>query len=510
MDSSDSREDTREAVDLSHFSPSKLHTDTLSHALCERFGAIIYEVSKEHIAIVLATPSKEQESLIAHHLSPLAKEIHFYRESSYCFYWILRGARFVENFAMRENVESKLLFLLQEAIALGASDIHIEQKTQCATIRLRLDGILRELGRIELEEFAKLASKIKLDSKLDITESRLPQDGRMRKNVEKKEYDLRISCVPLLHGESIVLRILYQHDTLLSLRALGLAPATAEALLESIAKKSGLILVVGPTGSGKSTTLYALLEEVKNLAKKIVTIEDPIEYQVPAATQIQLNPDLGFSFYEALKCTLRQDPDIIMVGEIRDRQTLELALNASLTGHLVLASLHSHDCISSLERLFEMGAARSVVATSLLCIVAQRLVGRLCDSCKHEEEAGFIARGCECCNGSGIKGRVVIAQHLQIDESLRRLFWGGQESRGEAGGSRGKEGERGGEEGGESEGDREGGNVEGESHKASEQLGDNWRLSLREALIARKLPTLKDDALSKSELIDHREIAALE
>lgn len=460
--------ETSKRLDLSSFAPRKLHTEILPASLCEKFGAIIYAATDTHITIVLAKDNEHSKQLLAHHLAPhlaLGKQLEFCLESSFCFYWILKAVGFVEHFYLLDLVEARLHYLLEQAIALGASDVHIEHKPHYASIRLRIDGVLREIGRIELDDFSKLSSKIKLDSRLDITETRLPQDGRMQKDLLHKDYDFRISCMPLLYGESIVVRLLHKHTTHLSLDTLGLSSSTASALRESIARKSGLILVVGPTGSGKSTTLYALLEELQTLEKKIITIEDPIEYQIPSATQIQLNEDIGFSFYEALKSTLRQDPDIILVGEIRDKQTLDLALNASLTGHLVLASLHSHDCISSLERLFEMGAARSVVATSLLCIIAQRLVGKLCDNCKHKTPQGYVSRGCEACDGSGIKGRIVLAEHLSIDDSLRALFW--------------------------------------------EDLSGDWRLSLRKALVARKLPTLKDDALSKCEHIDHRQIALL-
>lgn len=459
-------------VDLSSFAPRKLHTEILPASLCEKFGAIVYDATDTHIIIVLAKDNEHSKQLLAHHFASqqaLGKQLEFALESSFCFYWILKAVGFVEHFYLLDEVDSRLQYVLEQAIALHASDVHIEHKIHYASIRLRIDGILREIGRIELEDFSKLSSKIKLDSRLDITEMRLPQDGRMQKELAHTDYDFRISCMPLLYGESIVLRILHKHSACISLDTLGLSHNAKATLQNAIDKKSGLILVVGPTGSGKSTTLYALIEELQTLEKKIITIEDPIEYQIQAATQIQLNEDLGFSFYQALKSTLRQDPDIILVGEIRDKQTLELALNASLTGHLVLASLHSPDCISSLERLFEMGAARSVLATSLLCILAQRLVGKLCDTCKHKTPQGYIARGCDACNGSGIKGRLVIAQALHINDSLRALFWDDDNS-----------------------------------------TQTDWRLRLRKALVASNLPTLKDDALQKLAYIDYREIALLE
>lgn len=495
LDSATSNPTTPESgsIDLSDFSPTRAHTQILPSSLCEKFGAVVFGIDETrlHIALAHDHPPKakamlahhlESRHLESHHLDSSARssgrELCFYDERSYCFFWLLRGMRFIEHFYTLHDVESRLHYILQEAIALESSDIHIECKSHHAHIRLRIDGSLREIGRIEQEDFAKLATKIKLDSKLDITEVRLPQDGRMHKSFGGKEYDFRVSCVPLFQGESIVCRILYKHERKIALDTLGLCAKSLRDLRESIMRKSGLILVVGPTGSGKSTTLYALLEELKTSAKKLITIEDPIEYQIPIATQIQLNPEIGFSFYEALKSVLRQDPDIIMVGEIRDRQTLELALNASLTGHLVLASLHSHDCIASLERLFEMGAARSVLATSLLCVVAQRLVGRLCEQCKQqvsERESSalglvqaYMARGCDCCQSSGIKGRLVISQSLFIDEPLRLLLSG------DGGGQM------------------------------------DWRTHLRSQLANANLPTLKADAMEKWESIDYRELGSLE
>ena len=468
-----------EFVDLSDFAPTKLHTQILPSSLCEKFGAVVFDMDKECLHIALAHGhSPQARALLTHHLESHAgalggaRKLCFYEECSYYFFWILKAMRFIEHFYTLHEVESRLHDILQEAIGLESSDIHIEGKAHYASIRFRVDGSLREIGRIEKEDFAKLTTKTKLDSKLDITEIRLPQDGRMHKSFDGREYDFRVSCVPLFWGESIVCRILYKHERKIVLDGLGLCESSLRDLRESIRKKSGLILVVGPTGSGKSTTLYAMLEELKTSAKKLITIEDPIEYQIPIATQIQLNPEIGFSFYEALKSVLRQDPDIIMVGEIRDKQTLELALNASLTGHLVLASLHSHDCLTSLERLFELGAPRSVLATSLLCVVAQRLVGKLCEQCKqkitHNEREVYMARGCEHCDSSGIKGRLVVSQSLFIDETLRLLLSG-----------------------------------EYSNHT-------DLRTHLRTKLASANLPTLKADALSKKEFIDYLELDSLE
>ena len=451
--------------------------------------------------------SKQQESTqkrqtqalakqtISHHLSAYHKPILFVRESSHYFSWILQGLSFLEKYYGLRDISAQLDFVLQEAIAHRASDVHLEDKGDFGSVRFRIDGRLREIARLTKDSTAKLSSKIKLESKLDITETRMPQDGRYARNFGEIEYDFRISCVPLLSGESLVLRILYKHKEQISLENLGLSSEIVEILAKALNRKNGLILITGPTGSGKSTTLYAALDSLKTSQKKLITLEDPIEYQIPLATQIQINPEIGFSFFEALSFVLRQDPDIIMIGEIRDKQTLELALNASLTGHLVLASLHSNDCISTLERLFEMGAPRSVVESSLICIIAQRLLGRLCPHCKAQmpqaqkeagDEARFYAAGCEKCQGLGIKGREVIAQGIYFDKELKEAFY---EMPIFAGSSANKI----------------------DNAKSNQRLdSSDWRGNLKMALLAKNLPTLKDDALRKKQWLDYKEIAQLD
>lgn len=427
---------------------------------------------------------------ISHHLSAYHKPILFLKESSHYFSWILQGLSFLEKYYALRDISAQLDFVLQEAIAHRASDVHLEDRGDFGSIRFRIDGRLREIARLTKDSSAKLSSKIKLESKLDITEMRLPQDGRYARNFGEIEYDFRISCVPLLSGESLVLRILYKHKERLSLDGLGLSKEIVEILAKALNRKNGLILITGPTGSGKSTTLYAALDSLKTSQKKLITLEDPIEYQIPLATQIQINPEIGFSFYEALCFVLRQDPDIIMIGEIRDKQTLELALNASLTGHLVLASLHSNDCISTLERLFEMGAPRSVVESSLICIIAQRLLGRLCPHCKEGEssidnEQRFYAMGCEKCQGLGINGREVIAQGIYFDKELKEAFYEMPLLAGSTDKS--------------------------ENAKSSQNLdSSDWRGNLKKALLGKNLPTLKDDALRKKQWLDYKEIDQLD
>lgn len=526
--------DAKDLIDLSFYAPQKMSIDMLSYEISERLGAFVYGIEKypltsstasanstfsndsqnlvEHILIVLKESSATKDmpqnienenftkQALTHQLSAYNKPILFLRESSHYFSWVLQGLSFLEKYYALGDISTQLDFLLQEAIAHRASDIHLEHKGDFGSIRFRIDGCLREIARLDSHSASKLSSKIKLESKLDITESRLPQDGRYGREFDEVEYDFRISCVPLLSGESLVLRILYKHKERISLEGLGLSKEILEILSRALSRKNGLILITGPTGSGKSTTLYAALEALKTLQKKLITLEDPIEYQIPLATQIQINPEIGFSFYEALSFVLRQDPDIIMIGEIRDRQTLELALNASLTGHLVLASLHSNDCISTLERLFEMGAPRSVIESSLICIIAQRLLGRLCPHCKthkngtlskeqHGDELAFYALGCEKCQGLGINGREVVAQGIYFDKWLKQAFY---EMPSDIAKSQVK-------------------NTLPSTESVHPYVdSSDWRGNLKKVLLAKNLPTLKDDALRKKELLDYREIDQLD
>ena len=498
-DSTNSTNPTNQALQIHQTNPA-------DSSLVEHIIVVMQDVddgtSEENLQ-----KSKQQESTqkrqtqalakqtISHHLSAYHKPILFVRESSHYFSWILQGLSFLEKYYGLRDISAQLDFVLQEAIAHRASDVHLEDKGDFGSVRFRIDGRLREIARLTKDSTAKLSSKIKLESKLDITETRMPQDGRYARNFGEIEYDFRISCVPLLSGESLVLRILYKHKEQISLENLGLSSEIVEILAKALNRKNGLILITGPTGSGKSTTLYAALDSLKTSQKKLITLEDPIEYQIPLATQIQINPEIGFSFFEALSFVLRQDPDIIMIGEIRDKQTLELALNASLTGHLVLASLHSNDCISTLERLFEMGAPRSVVESSLICIIAQRLLGRLCPHCKAQmpqaqkeasDEARFYAVGCEKCQGLGIKGREVIAQGIYFDKELKEAFY---EMPIFAGSSANKI----------------------NNAKTNQRLdSSDWRGNLKMALLAKNLPTLKDDALRKKQWLDYKEIAQLD
>ncbi|PAF46264.1 hypothetical protein BKH46_08095 [Helicobacter sp. 12S02634-8] len=322
-------------------------------------------------------------------------------------------------------------YILEQAISQNASDIHLEPKGTHASFKIRKDGHIKELSKIKPKIFELLCNKIKLESKLDISEKRLPQDGRYSFLFLNKEYDFRISSVPTQHGESIVMRILYKQTRPINLDYLNLNTSHCKLLQKTIQSPNGIILITGPTGSGKSTTLYALLEDIKSHDKKLITIEDPIEYQIPLATQIQINPDYGFGFSDALRAILRQDPDIIMVGEIRDQETLQLAVQSSLTGHLVLSTIHTNDCISTIDRLLDMGTQPYLLHATLKAIISQRLVRKLCTHCKqplpqdqnpYPHIPAFTSIGCKHCNMQGFSGREAILEILEITPTIKPLL----------------------------------------------------------------------------------------
>lgn len=392
----------------------------VSYIQASSLHIVVFGISDNEIYIAISGEINDSiNNLITSIQLKTKKQIKLFINADSMMPWLLISLKFIQEFNRISHPLDRLIFLLKLSIELRASDIHLETKEQTCHIRLRIDGRLLSLAKLQLKEASPLLQVLKLESSIDITQLNVPQDGRMKKEFDNKNFDFRVSFLPLIHGESMVVRILYKNEKIFSLDSLGLNETTLNHLKKAIHKNSGLILVTGPTGSGKSTTLYALINELKGVKKKLITLEEPVEYDMALATQVEISQKLSFS--NALRSVLRQDPDVIMIGEIRDNETLNLALNASLTGHLVIASLHSNDCLATLDRLFELGAESSVVATTLLCVVAQRLVGALCVSCKKEVKKGkWHAFGCEKCNGTGYKSRVVLSQSLYIDENLKK------------------------------------------------------------------------------------------
>lgn len=347
--------------------------------------------------------------------------------------------------------ESSLLrlldFILHTCIQEGASDIHFEKSSFSTQVRIRVDGMLRKRFSLEAQSFDALSSRLKLECELDVNENRKSQDGRFAREFNSQSFDFRLSSVPSFEGESIVIRILSKSVQNLNLTSLGFSHAQLACIQQNIHLPHGIIFLTGPTGSGKSTTLYAMLESIKSPNKKIITLEDPIEYHIDLASQVLINPSCNFDFQDALRASLRQDPDVLMVGEIRDEETLQTAIKASLTGHLVLSTLHSNDTLSAVERLLEMGARDYLLTSTLNLIISQRLIRSLCTHCKtplnpeeihtkltslgfehlyehflNQTNQIYTNSGCQKCNMQGFSGRILISELLPSSPTLREYI----------------------------------------------------------------------------------------
>lgn len=333
--------------------------------------------------------------------------------------------------------------MLGEAIKLGASDIHVETFEKALIVRFRVDGLLREVLRPNRRLSSLLVSRIKVMAKLDIAEKRVPQDGRISLRIAGRAVDVRVSTMPSSHGERVVMRLLDKNNSHLNLADLGMTPSVQQAFSQLILKPHGIILVTGPTGSGKSTTLYAGLTEINTKDRNILTVEDPIEYELEGIGQTQVNTKVNMTFARGLRAILRQDPDVVMVGEIRDLETAQIAVQASLTGHLVLSTLHTNTAAGAITRLEDMGVEAFLLSSSLLGVLAQRLVRTLCHHCKEAHEPDkeerkllgvsskdgvliYRAKGCEHCNFSGYRGRTGIHELLLVDDHIRELIHNGK------------------------------------------------------------------------------------
>ena len=326
--------------------------------------------------------------------------------------------------------------LFARALDLNASDIHFEPNEHSLNVRCRVDGIMTRIEKLPVKIHTAVASRLKLMARLDIGEKRLPQDGRIDYQLGSNQLDMRVSTLPGVHGESVVLRILDRSDTALALTALGMPESILKQYQGVITQPHGMILITGPTGSGKTTTLYATLEKINSEKQKIITVEDPVEYQLDGITQIQANASIGLSFAAGLRSIVRQDPDVLMVGEIRDHETAEIAIESALTGHLVFSTLHTNDAAGAVTRLQDMGVEGYLISSSLLAIQAQRLVRRVCTDCAStgqisadelavlqitREQCPEINRGqgCESCGHTGYRGRVGLYELLLMSDAIR-------------------------------------------------------------------------------------------
>ena len=339
--------------------------------------------------------------------------------------------------------------IMQRAVESRASDIHVEPFEERLKVRYRIDGVMREVEAPPVRSTAAVISRIKIMAKLNIAERRLPQDGRIKLQVQGKELDLRVSTVPTMYGESVVIRLLHKESIVFDFASLGFQGGALDRFLEVLAQPHGIILITGPTGSGKSTSLYTALHKINTPERKIITVEDPVEYQLEGVNQIQVKPQIGLNFASALRAIVRQDPDVIMIGEMRDLETARIAVQSALTGHLVLSTLHTNDAAGGVTRLLDMGLEDYLIASTVNGILAQRLVRRLCQDCRqpypvmpevaHElrlrtwqpdgELVLYHPGGCERCDNSGYRGRLAIVEFLVMSDDLRRLVMSHSQAR---------------------------------------------------------------------------------
>ena len=354
----------------------------------------------------------------------------------------------LKDLASEAPVIKMVNLIMQRAIEIRASDIHIEPFEQTLKIRLRVDGVLQEIDAPNVKSTAAVISRIKIMAKLNIAERRLPQDGRIKVQMLGKELDLRVSTIPTMYGESVVIRLLDKENTVLDFAALGFAGRHLQQFIDVLSQPHGIILITGPTGSGKSTTMYAALKQLNTSERKIITVEDPVEYQMEGINQIQAKPQIGLTFASALRSIVRQDPDVIMIGEMRDLETARIAVQSALTGHLVLSTLHTNDAAGGITRLLDMGLEEYLLTSTVNGILAQRLVRKLCPACKEATIAApeivkdlrlqrfapegdivlYKPVGCSACAGMGYRGRLAIIEFLPMTDPIRKLIMAHEEA----------------------------------------------------------------------------------
>ena len=354
----------------------------------------------------------------------------------------------LKDLASEAPVIKMVNLIMQRAIETKASDIHVEPFEQTLKIRLRIDGVLQEIDAPNVKSTAAVISRIKIMAKLNIAERRLPQDGRIKVQMLGKELDLRVSTIPTMYGESVVIRLLDKENTVLDFAGLGFAGRHLQQFIDVLSQPHGIILITGPTGSGKSTTMYAALKQLNTPERKIITVEDPVEYQMEGVNQIQAKPQIGLTFASALRSIVRQDPDVIMIGEMRDLETARIAVQSALTGHLVLSTLHTNDAAGGITRLLDMGLEEYLLTSTVNGILAQRLVRKLCPVCKvgaiadpeivkelrlqrFAPEGDIILYkpvGCSACAGMGYRGRLAIIEFLPMTDPVRKLIMAHEEA----------------------------------------------------------------------------------
>ncbi len=451
--------------DLNNLTIDAAAVPLLPEVQARRYRALAVNLTDDKVTVAMSDPADLSAlDAVAALLSPRIMVLAVAREGQLLEYFdrLYRRTREIESFAEQlqeeyqdsgfelgssnlgandegEATVAKLLrSLFEDAVQVGASDIHIEPDEKVLRIRQRIDGILHENILNEVRIAQALVLRLKLVAGLDISEKRLPQDGRFNMKVRGRDVDVRMSTMPVQYGESVVMRLLDQSSGILSLTETGMPPEILTRFRRQLKRPHGMILVTGPTGSGKTTTLYGALSELNQSSNKIITVEDPVEYRLSRVDQVQVNPKIGLTFSNVLRSTLRQDPDILLVGEMRDNETVEIGLRGAITGHLVLTTLHTNDAVTSALRLIDMGAPGYLVASALRAVVAQRLVRRVCEHCVEEKapdegQATWLTvlsgeapgqhtyhkgRGCQSCNFTGYSGRIGVYELLELDQPM--------------------------------------------------------------------------------------------
>ncbi|GAA0723854.1 hypothetical protein GCM10008905_16980 [Clostridium malenominatum] len=328
-------------------------------------------------------------------------------------------------------VASSIAFIdniIREAMKMGCSDIHMDPYSSKVNIKYRIDGIIYGIHQLPLEGYSRVVGRLKVMSGMDTTERRIPQEGKFQFKFKEEIHDIRVSIIPTIKGEKVSIRILYNELKISELNQIGFDKEVSKRIKKLLKASGGMILISGPTGSGKTTTLYAMINEILNKNNNIITLEDPVEYSVDGVNQINVNPKIGLTFSETLKSVIRQDPDVIMLGEIRDKETAEISARAAITGHLVMSTIHTEDAPSTILRLIDMGIPKYMVGNAVRAVIAQRLIKKLCPHCKVEDEnikMDFIAyksRGCTSCHHVGYLGRTLVYEIMEIDDIHKEII----------------------------------------------------------------------------------------
>lgn len=421
-------------ADLNSHQPSAEQVLKIPEEVATKLRVVLFREELKQITVTTDNPSQEGMAIDLKKLFPKKKIIFVYSlsediDTAFIHYRKPLETRFSEIIKKQKVVAPSIIdAITDDALAFRASDIHFEPQEKEVLVRFRVDGVLREAGRIPKDQYDNILNRIKVSAHMRIDEHFAAQDGAMRYAGKGAAVDMRVSVIPTLDGEKVTMRLLAQYVRAFTLADLGLSSSHQTQLATAVKKPFGMILVTGPTGSGKTTTLYALVKFLNRPEINITTIEDPVEYKLVGINQIQVNSATNLTYAKGLKSILRQDPNIILVGEVRDKETAEIAVNAALTGHLLFSTFHANDAATAIPRLLDMGIEPFLMASTLELIIAQRLVRKICDSCRHSYEAGkkgerlYKGRGCDACHGSGYMGRTALFEFIAITPEIEALI----------------------------------------------------------------------------------------